>query len=121
MASRILKLTVATDNQKSSASFIPDNVKGILAHIPPLEAPGHTVTIEVYTGEPPSPADVTNPVLAASYDTNWVPIATTVSTGGNEVSVVPRDWPVGGNWVRFVVSGAQTVARTFRILFPERG
>lgn len=121
MASRSVVLTHTVDTQRSTAFYLPDNVKGVLAHVPALGAVGHKAYFEVYTAEPPSPADPSNAVLAATNDVGWTQINTALSTGGGEVSVVPATWPIGGCWCRFFVDTAQGATRSFRVLFPERG
>lgn len=119
MPSSVLTLTHTVDDQRTGALYLPQWVDGFCTHVPALGDAAHTASIEVYTGASISSADAANALLAATSNTGWVAIGTVLSTGGNEVSVVPAGWPLGGQWIRFLVSVAQAATRTFRVLYSD--
>ena len=111
-----LTITPATDTQKTNAYRLPHDIKGLLVHVPTLDAPADTAQLEVYMGAPPLPDDSTNAVLLATYNTDWAEVSDVLSVGGGDISAVPVDWALGGYWVRVVTSAAQD-ATTFKLIF----
>jgi len=116
----ICTITVATDNQKSNAMFLPRHCRGVMVACPALEDAAHTASLEVYTGTAPGFNDFSNAVLAATNDTDWTAVDTVLFTGNAaKVSSVAKDWPLGGQWIRIGVSAAQAANKAFTLFALE--
>ena len=119
MIAFVLSIVPATDVRKSGAVFLPRHAKGILVHVPSLEAGGNVAKLEVSCGAAIQFNDFGNAALVATYDTDWVLMDTNLNTGGGAVSSVGATWPLGGQWVRCVADADQTASRVFRIMCVE--
>ena len=103
-------LTVATDNQKSTAIWVPEKTAAIALHVPTLNAAAD-INFEVYTAEAGN-REVhrgTQAWKAATVDTAWVPLSAAFlsATPGGVVHLVANGRPLAGTWVRVICSVAQ--------------
>jgi len=116
----VCTITVATDAKKSNAVFLPRRSKGILVHVPALGAAGHVAKLELYCGIPIAFNDFSNPALAATHDTDWVPMDQDLNTGGGVVSTMGAQWrPLEGQWIRCTADTDQAANRVFKVFAAE--